>query len=356
MTSRNRHCASPAVPASRAVIVNWKNAKKRFLWLLVVLLGNGMLATNSLAQTKYGAVCDGCTQQQYHACAQYMGWWYGLSTNTRIFVFDFINQQAVKYRLQVVPPGGSVDSDSESFIQGLPDVFAFPETLSANEENASDLLIQWTNEVTRPNGGGQTVESCPGSATGTPAVLSKDWSISEQGTSQSTQSPALKKISVPANLAESAFDVIGNQSASIHIAQQLLADQPVFNFFGQIANFIDDISNMMLNVSVVLRLEFSDGSAGIWTLNRVFMTWEADFSTFRDSDNNPIPHTPADLIGNTYHFSGQSPGESNLANFLDRAQMFGAPITGPGGGGGGVPTECRMEGDDMVCRPAPNSD
>lgn len=323
------------------------------LWFFCVLAGGALFTTQVAAQAQYGAVCDGCTLQQYTECAVQIGFWYGASTGTRVFVLDFHNEHTAKYRLQVIPPGGtidSVDSADKSSVEltSISQIIPHPEALTSDEAMDADALIAWTNDLTRPNGGGQTRVACPGSSTsGTPPVMAGE--SSEIQSLGSSDAAAVEIVQVPSNMAGSAYDVIGNQVFGIQIAQQIMAGRPFFNATGRFLNLIDRIFNIPLNTEAILLLEFSDGSLGIWVLNYPKSRWQADFQTFEDSDGNPIPHTPSDLVGNTYMFSNQN----NLQNFLDRAHQFGIPITGPGGG---IITECRMEGGNLRCFPRPGSD
>lgn len=43
------------------------------LWFFCVLTGGALLTTQVAAQAQYGAVCDGCTLQQYTECAVQTG-------------------------------------------------------------------------------------------------------------------------------------------------------------------------------------------------------------------------------------------------------------------------------------------
>ena len=58
-----------------------------------------------------------------------------------------------------------------------------------------------------------------------------------------------------------------------------------------------------------------------------------------------VPQSPGQFDG--FGFSGN---QTTLAELLSLAQLYGIPITGPGGGsGGGCSMQCEISGDEVVC-------
>lgn len=318
------------------------NVLKGFVLLVVAGLSLGI--ARAYAANEVLAYCDDCQASQYQACAIQMGHQFDLSNASRVWVVDFVRQQVTKYELEVYPPGTIIyGSDSETSSGST--IIPIQVPLSPWEEDAVDQLVDWVNQVLRPNGGGYSFTQCTSSPTASNRERDDDASIRSGG------AVAIQPIEVPPDAPwTSAYDIIGNTSASIQLASMLLSDMNIMNSLGVLYNLANNFINVLpVNLEAVIRMEFPDGSIGKWEYNAFAGRWEADFATFSDSDGNPIPMTPSDMTGRTYHFGGQPPGQDNLIRFLGRAQALGIPITGPGGGT--LPTECEMVGDRLRCSP-----
>lgn len=318
------------------------NVLRSFLLLIVAGLSLGI--ARAYAANEILAYCDDCKASQYQACATQMGHRFDLSNASRVWVVDFAKQQTIKYELEVYPPG-TIIYGSDSEISSGSRIIPIQVALSSWEADVADQLVDWVNQILRPNGGGYAFTQCSPNSSVSNRKHEKDVSI------QSGGAVAIQPIEVPPGAPyTSAYDIIGNTSASIQLANMLLSDMQIMNSLGVLYNFANNFINVLpVNIEAVIRVEFPDGSIGKWEYNAFAGRWEADFTTFSDSDGNPIPMTPSDMTGRTYHFGGQSPGQDNLIRFLGRAQALGIPITGPGGGT--IPTKCEMVGERLRCSP-----
>lgn len=84
-------------------------------------------------------------------------------------------------------------------------------------------------------------------------------------------------------------------------------------------------------VVVKAQVTYPDGSRATFTFNKQTGTWERVKGTERDSHNNVVPVSPTDFTsegGGERVFDFTGGGDQDLIDFLQRASMFGIPITG----------------------------
>ena len=86
------------------------------------------------------------------------------------------------------------------------------------------------------------------------------------------------------------------------------------------------------SVVVKVLLTYPDGSTAIFTFNQQTGSWERTKGTERDSHGNVVPVSPTDFTSEgggerVFEFGGGN--DQDLIDFLQRAAMFGIPITGP---------------------------
>lgn len=318
-----------------------KNSLSRSFFLILVF---GLSFGRVEAASQVLATCDDCSSSQHGTCATHLGHQFGLAHGSKVWIVDFVQQYTTKFELEVYPPGTIIYGREES-PSGEFTVIPVPESLTSSEQNVADLLIDWVNQILRPNGGGYAFTTCPQSSSASNAEADGGSMVLGRG------AVAIQDIIVPPDAPwVSAYEIIGNTAAGIQLANMLLSDIPITQSLGVLYNFANNFINVLpVNLEAVIRMKFPDGSLGQWDYNAFTERWEANFATFHDSDGNPIPMTPSDMTGRAYLFSGQAPGQENLDRFLQRAQLLGIPITGPGGGS--IPTKCEMVGDRLRCSP-----
>jgi len=296
-------------------------------------------------------MCDECTDTQLQQCAVEAAIAYDLETGAYVWVFDFENWEASKYLLEVTPPGTIIQGQqepTEALANQNPSIYAVPQSLSVQEGQLADGLFWLVDEVWRPHGWGYHYPSCAGSLNSSPSANEQ---LDETEAYIHSQPGMTLPIEIPPGPSQdSAYDIIGNNALALQLGQ---AHSGAYGVIGQVQSWAANyVSVNPINTETSLRFTFSDSSTGIWRFNFEEGAWEPDWNTFKDSDGNLIPQTASDLPpGISLWFSPSSLGESNLQQFLDRAAMFGIPITGPGGPGGGdqSPVRCDVTSDGMTC-------
>ncbi len=294
-------------------------------------------------------MCDGCSDLQMQQCAIEVATVEDLQTGKHVWIFDFENWVASKYYLEVTPPGTIIQGkgnrdDRQLTRSGL--IIAIPQALFAREVVLSDALFEMVDVVWRPRGWGYHYPAC-----GQFGISSLEWPDHLEDTESTTQSQPV--MTYPVNIPpgpdqDSAYDIIGRQALALQLAQ---AHQGPVAYLGEVQSWVANfVRANPVNTETSIRLVFSDGSSGIWRFNFETNRWEPDWSTFEDSDGNPIPLSSNDLApGMGFEFSGSEPGEQNLQRFLDRAAMLDIPITGPGGGDGPILVRCDVTSNGISC-------
>ncbi len=313
-------------------------------YLLVLLFA--LTASVPAFAANYGSVCQDCDSGERQLCALETAMQMKLSHGNEVWVFDLAGLEAERYRVhaqgdgQIPRSAGAVGEPSMARVGQV-----VPIAWTPGQWDYVSGGMQFVRDLVLPNGG-QILQECQQSSRGMIVVRSAP---KIRG---GTAAPVIQPVDLPASMYESAYDMVGNQSAGVAIGQWWAQQEPATSFLGKALVLANNLLNTPFNTEVVLVVEFSDGSRGVWVVNAAYDRWEADFDTFEDSDANPIPVTADDLVpGLGYHFSGNSPGENNLRAFLDRARSLGIPVTGPGGGG--IPVDCRMTSEgNMKCWPA----
>jgi len=325
-----------------------KSLKVGVFGLAVSFGGSLVLASDDAWKT-----CDGCSWAEKHQCASEVALEHQLKTGDFAWIYDFHSEIASKFYVQVTPPGtiiqGADGADGSSDTSSLPSVTVIQSPLGGDEAYYAGLLNFFVNDVWRPQGGAYDYPSCQAQwISGEGQREASEGEISGRRSSGMMVHP----INIPpATGQNTAYDVFGALAAASQLAE---GNVGLLGLLGEVQNIFDGwVPASPINVNTQLKLQFSDGSYGIWKFNFQSDQWEPDWSTFRDSEGNPMPLTPGDMVGQRYDFSGTPIGQNSLREFLDRARVLGIPITGPGGGQGGdsVPTRCRMEGDTMRCWP-----
>lgn len=285
-------------------------------------------------------MCDNCSPTQKEHCAIAAAAADNLKTGDYVWIADFSGESTSKYFISVLPPGTIQGEESElsDHILNGPQITPFPEALSSHEAYVWDAVIAIVNEVYRPQGAGYDYPACGlGNLLGT-----GDRSVI-------AQAPFSQEVNLPPGPgSNSAYDIIGNQAMAMDLAR---AHAGVLGSIAATQSFFTQwIKISPINSQTSLILVFSDGSSGIWRFSFERNRWEPDWSSFEDSDGNPIPLTQQDLQpGLGWWFSGTSQGEENLENFLARAALFGIPITGPGAGCSPSPIRCEISEDGLLC-------
>jgi hypothetical protein len=258
---------------------------------------------------------------------------------------------AEKFYLEITPPGTIIQGhprqvDSSTTQSGL--TIAVPIPLSAEEINLSDALFELVEVVWRPQGWGYHYPACAGS---NHSSTTSDGRLDELEANVLSQPSMTYPVSVPSGPGQdSVYDFIGNFSLALSLAA---ANAGLVGGFASVQSGTGNYINVSpVNLETSLKLILNDGSSGIWRFNAEQGRWEPDWSTFEDSDSNPIPVTEADLPpGISAWFSATDQGQDNLQNFLERAAMFGIPITGPGGDtpGDKWPVRCDVTNEGITC-------
>jgi hypothetical protein len=309
------------------------------------------VSVNASGQTNAWRMCDGCTLSQMAQCAIQTTGVHNLKTGDYVWTFDFQNETSVKFYMQVSPPGTIIQGESDHLsgdqTQGG-QILPIQTSLTPTEAQTVGVLMFFVNDVWRPQGAGYAYPSC------TNTQMAEHIELSDYHSNQESEIRSEGVIVLPIEIPPGpdqnrAYDVFGY----LALANQLAAAHAgMAGLLGEIQSVLYSFVPISpVNTNTQLKLVFDDGSYGIWKFNFQSDQWEPDWSTFRDSEDNPIPMTPADMVGRVYGFSDTPEGQNSLTDFLQRARMFGIPITGPGGGGP-LPTRCRMESDGLRCWPA----
>lgn len=316
---------------------------RRFGRVLFLGLILSSFAMPLLAQTQAWRMCDNCPEYVPQACAISIAHQHGLQTGDHAWILDFASGTASKFYLQVTPPGQIIQGESgeaDKVVQSMPTVLAFEEMLTAEEIEGIAAVFQIVEHVYRPAGFGFDYPSCDASLMQT-SMHELELAGTEAQT-QSNQAVITFPVQIPGSSGHgSAYDIVGFTSLAVQLAGNHAG---VLGVLGQAQSLVSQWIRTPLNTNVSLKLHFDDGSFGIWRFNFELDVWEPDWSTFRDSDGNPIPATAEDMPpGTGFVFDN----EGNLQRFLSRAMMFGIPITGPGGGGTRV--VCIRDAGGITC-------
>lgn len=286
-------------------------------------------------------MCDDCSEPEKMQCAVTVAQFYGLQTADQVWILDFLNESASKFYLHVgssdeIIRGNDSRSDGESLAASS--ILAFDSPLTSDELDGAYALFQIVNQIYRPAGFGFNYPSCDQA----PMAGAAPDMASPSATPMS-QAGATYVRNIPGSSGfGSAYDVIGFNQAAVALARQYAG---LAGGLGMAQSFVSNwVAVSPLNTTVSLKIVFPDGSYGIWRYDFEHDSWQPDWSTFRDSEDNLIPLTEADMPpGTVFLFED----DENLANFLDRAALFGIPITGPGGGGTAI--VCMRDASGIVC-------
>ncbi len=322
---------------------------KYFMSALAASLIYCASAQGSATPVRDWRMCDGCSVSQMQQCAIEIASVENLKTGDYVWIFDFENWVASLYYLEVTPPGtiiqGKGDGDDSLTQSGF--IAAFPQALSDKEIELSDALFGMVEVVWRPLGWGYHYPACLDSNL---SSLAMGDDAKEPDATIQSEAGLIYNITIPPGPDQnSAHDIIGSQARALQLAQTYSGNIGTLGAVQSwVANFI---RASPVNTQTSIRFRFADGSSAIWHYSSHNERWEPDWSTFEDSDGNPIPHTSNDVSpGMGFDFSGAAPGELNLQQFFDRMNMFGIPITGPGGGGGdGSPVRCEVTSEGLRC-------
>lgn len=309
-----------------------------------VLAASVLLPASALASTNTWLMCDDCSPAQMEYCAIQAATMDNLRTGDYAWIVDFAGETVSKYYILVTPAGGIIqggESDSSTHLQSGSVVTLIEETVSSDDAEIWDIVIEIVRDIYRPQGWGYNYPSCGQGV----------FSEVRSGEVHGLQSQPL--MSYPVNIPsgpdrDSAYDIIGRNSHALQLGQSysgILGHMSVTQTF-----FTNWWRDSPIDSTTSLVFVFSDGSSGIWRFNFERNRWEADWSTFEDSDGNPIPHQSGDVQpGNSWWFSGTEQGEENLANFLARLGLFGIPVSGPDGHCSPAPIRCDVTPEGMEC-------
>ena len=296
-----------------------------------------LAASVAQAGDTFGTMCINCDVGVHESCARETALILGLDSADQIWVLDPNNVTFSAYVVDGVPPGGEIRETSK--ISGTVDLL--PVQLPANDVQMIEETLIWIRDLVLPNGGRPNI-SCSYSSVRSPRPSDRDRILSRDPST----TLVMMRIEVPPGEAASAYDLIGNQARSVAVADHVTSKDPAPDSPGA-SPIADPLPAHRINAGVALVLEFSDGSLGRWSRDSMRERWVPDFSTFEDSDGNPIPLTAEDIQGRQFEFSGDPPGEGNLENFLERMRRFGlgAPDPFPPT----CPTTCTPIPDGIRC-------
>ncbi|TMN90124.1 hypothetical protein CWB72_09360 [Pseudoalteromonas phenolica] len=151
--------------------------------------------------------------------------------------------------------------------------------------------------------------------------------------------------SVPRNIAESAYDLVGASYVRSDVAQHYVNNQTIRDYVANYTSAAVSVVTKLLDIKWTVELKFSDGSVATFVLGGIQENGnlKLDFVSAIDLDGNNIPTTKQGFMSGEYRFAEQ--GNRGIQNFLDAAKRAGVPISNSSGGGGSTTMVC----DNDIC-------
>lgn len=310
-----------------------------FLGLILFSLAMPLFAQVSTART-----CDYCSAAEKEECAGMMAQYYGLLSGDMAWIIDFAGSEAALFRIDA----SLTEDDAEAQKAQTSGAGSASETVSVSRQaltdeqaEGSDALIQVGRELSWPSGLAFDIPACGSQLLDTPeqavhrrAELQRQWD----------QRVIHLHKDVPAGIGpNSIHGVLGNLELALQLAQNIAPPEQLLADEGHLSKPAASEARTWPNAT--LRLDFADGSRGIWRLHGAGM-WIPDWNSFLDSDLNQIPLTTDDMkIGMGFSFSSQT----NLEWFLEHAAGLGIPIDRESGTEGEV--TCVRDYRRLHCKP-----
>jgi len=306
---------------------------------------------SSLAFAQVGFRCENCTDIQQQDCAKAYGDTLPLNSPRIIWVADFPNTTIRRFEVWKKDISLSPESESKDDDTRVSTIVTVSEqTLTLAEATESHQAALYINRFLRPAGVDISMPGC---------LNTRSADEPEQYVSNRTDQPiAVEQYNAPVDVAASGFDVVGDSVLGNRIGQFIQANDPITLFIGSVLDVADRFFNSSLNFSVAYLATFEDGSSGLWGYDALRERLSADFSSFEDSEGNPIPFRLDDINGRTFMFSNpgngggsSGRGSSNMSNMTSRITLIGGSITGGAGSGcSEVIFQCNSQGCTVTCR------
>jgi len=267
------------------------------------------------------------------SCAKAAGTNLPLHYRESIWIMDFPNNTIRKFHVMredtTLSPVPALEKDQEQVNQTA--VTAYEVELTSQERQMVEGAVAFVNGWLRPAGADLTMQFCSVSPHASGKALA-----SEGGIIIGSDNPSIdvSVFNLPSSVAPSAFDVIGNHARGVEIGRFINEQRPVVSNMKAVIDLVDKATNTIYNIKPAWLVKFSDGSSGMWEFDTLRTRLKADFSTFEDSEHNPIPLKLNDTAGRTFRFTG-GPGENpNIGNMASRIELIGGSISGglPGSG------------------------
>lgn len=322
-----------------------RHLSRRFGRVVFLGLILSSFAMPLFAQVKVARTCDRCSAAEKEECAGMMAQYYGLVSGDMAWIIDFAGSEVALFLINasLTEDGADAQKAQTSGIGGAPEAVSVSRhALTDEQAEGAEALIQVGRELVWPGGLAFNIRACGPHLLDTPeqsvhrrAELQRQWD----------QRVIRLHKDVPAGIGPSSIHgVIGDLELALQLAQniappaQLLADE------GHLSNPAGPEATTWPNAT--LRLDFADGSSGIWRLFPKAGVWIPDWTLFRDSDLNQIPLTTDDMqVGMGFSFSSQT----NLEWFLEHAAGLGIPIDRESGTDGAV--TCVRDYRRLHCQP-----
>lgn len=312
----------------------------------VVFLGLTLssLAMPLSAQVGTGRICDHCSAAEKEECAGMMAQYYGLISGDMAWIFDFAAGEVALFLVDasLTEDDGEAQKAQSSGTGRAPGtVSVIRQALTDEQAEGSDAVIQVGREVSWPGGLPFDIQACGSQLLDTPeqavhrrAELQRQWD----------QRVIHLHKDVPAEIGpNSIHDVLGDLELALELAQNIAPPAQILADEGHWSKPAGSEARPLPNAT--LRLNFADGSRGIWRLHGAGV-WIPDWNSFLDSDLNKIPLTTDDMkVGMGFVFSSQT----NLEWFLEHTAGLGIPIDRESGTDGEV--ICVRDYRRLHCKP-----
>lgn len=155
------------------------------------------------------------------------------------------------------------------------------------------------------------------------------------------------------NFPQNAYEAVQYPQLSANVGNYIKASGTGFiQDFINLLTAVNPISGFNPGaISMTIVVNLADGSKVMMVYDHTTQTWTRVKGQTRDTNNNIVPETAADVSGGpgstiTYDFTNHG---DNLINFIDRLNMLGVPMTGQYNGRPGIVCVGDLHGGGSTC-------